>query len=1093
LSTSSRKTIVCGATAVHDSARAALIPLGIAADIFDVRTPTWRVAALLCGSGCCALVYQIAWLREFRLIFGASTAASAAVLAIFVGGLGLGGLLLGKRADAHPRPILLYAQLETIVALTAAASPVLLALVRQLYVSVGGTPRLGLVLGTAGRLVLSALVLAIPTTVMGGTLPAAARGVTRRRDTRRQDVAALYALNTIGAVIGCIVATFYMLEIFGTRTTLWLAAAVNLLIAMFARQIDRSEVYAEVSSPEHEVHARNPQPIAAFVLVASAAVGFAFFLMELVWYRMLGPLLGGSVFTFGLILAVALTGIGLGGLLYALVGSDKPASLSAFAASCLLEAVAIAVAYALGDRLAVLALVLTPLGQAGFTAHVAGWTLIAAIVVLPPALVAGYQFPLLVALFGRGREHVGQQVGQIYATNTIGAIAGSLAGGFGLLPWLSAPGAWRLVVVTLIGLGVWAAALSVRRGARRDLVPQLALTAIALALLTATGPTAAWRHSGIGAGRAAIVSIASPNQLRNWIGLTERGVAWGRDGVESSVALVMQPRGYAFIVNGKSDGSARGDAATQVVLGLVGAIVNPNARRALTIGLGTGSTAGWLGAIPAMERVDVVELEPLVVDVARACTPVNHDMLRNAKVHITIGDAREWLLTATNQYDVIASEPSNPFRAGVASLFTREYYRAAIDRLSADGVFVQWLQAYEIDARTLRTVYATMGSVFPHVETWQLGRSDFALVAAKRPLVYSAHALAARIGEEPFKTALGVAWRAIDLNGFLAHYLAGNALTRAIAGAGNVDVNTDDRNVVEFGFARSVGRGGSLIVNDVRQLASTLGAARPPLPDAAAVDWPAVETARVSFHASEGSGSDALSPPANRSQVETDEQGRRLALVDYYDHGNLAAARQHWPRAAVARDPTELAMLADLATDVAAGAGFAETEALAAIDRLRAVQPGEADVFLAALRVRQSRYEEAAVALESAFEGFRADPWALPPIKLKAMELASEVATRGPGASRRMFAALAEPFSLRALEDERLIARATLTPAIDLRGLCRDAVGRLEPHVPWTESFLSLRRGCYEASVDPHLGTATRDLLEFFAHEPLPLATGVIR
>src|ERR1041384_429869 len=155
-----------------------------------LRTRLWCTAGLLFGSGCCALIYQIAWIREFRLIFGASTAASAAVLAIFIGGLGLGGWLLGRRADAHPRPILFYAQLETIVAISAALTPLLLMLVRELYVYLGGAPRLGLVVGTVGRLVLSGLVLAIPTVAMGGTLPAAARGATAGNAVRRQHVAA---------------------------------------------------------------------------------------------------------------------------------------------------------------------------------------------------------------------------------------------------------------------------------------------------------------------------------------------------------------------------------------------------------------------------------------------------------------------------------------------------------------------------------------------------------------------------------------------------------------------------------------------------------------------------------------------------------------------------------------------------------------------------------------------------------------------------------------------------------------------------------------------------------------------------------------
>jgi predicted membrane-bound spermidine synthase len=308
-----------------------------------MQNQRWRVGALLFGSGFCALVYQVAWLRDFRLIFGASTAASAAVLAIFIGGLGVGSLLLGGRADRHPRPLLFYSQLEAVIALSAAASPILLMLVRQLYLASGGSMRLGIVLSTIVRLVLSVAVLVVPTVAMGGTLPAAARGVTRSGDVRRHDVALIYALNTLGAVAGCVLATFFLLELLGTHTTLWLAAAVNLLVAMFARQVDRTwgvDGAGEVDGAGREnpeispnllaqpalstlpapstLPALSTPPAPAFVLLASGTVGFAFFLMELVWYRLLAPLLGGSVFTFGLVLAVALVGIGIGGQFYTL-------------------------------------------------------------------------------------------------------------------------------------------------------------------------------------------------------------------------------------------------------------------------------------------------------------------------------------------------------------------------------------------------------------------------------------------------------------------------------------------------------------------------------------------------------------------------------------------------------------------------------------------------------------------------------------------------------------------------------------------------------------------------------------------------------
>src|ERR1051326_737435 len=205
-----------------------------------MRLRAWLIAGVLFGSGFCALGDQVGWLREFRLIFGASTAASAAVLAIFIGGLGVGGWVLGRRADSHTRPLGFYAQLEGIVALSAAASPILLALVRQLYVFAGGTPRLGLVVGPLVRLLLSALVLAIPTIAMGGTLPAAARAITGSGDQRRRQLAMLYGCNTLGAVTGCVVATFLALELFGTRSTLWLAAALNVIIALTARTVDRT-------------------------------------------------------------------------------------------------------------------------------------------------------------------------------------------------------------------------------------------------------------------------------------------------------------------------------------------------------------------------------------------------------------------------------------------------------------------------------------------------------------------------------------------------------------------------------------------------------------------------------------------------------------------------------------------------------------------------------------------------------------------------------------------------------------------------------------------------------------------------------------
>jgi spermidine synthase len=546
--------------------------------------------------------------------------------------------------------------------------------------------------------------------------------------------------------------------------------------------------------------------------------------------------------------------------------------------------------------------------------------------------------------------------------------------------------------------------------------------------------------------------------------------------VESTVALAVEPNGYAFIVNGKSDGSARGDAGTQVMLGLLAALGHPSPKRSLVVGLGTGSSAGWLGALPSMERVDVVELEPLVVEVARASEAVNHDVLNNPRVQITIADARETLLTGRDRYDVIASEPSNPFRAGIASLFTVEFYRAARNRLTDDGVFAQWVQGYEIDARTLRTIYATLAEVFPQIDTWQTNHGDLVLIAATRSGAWNAAALRARIAEEPYKSAIANTWRAADIHGVLAHYLANDAFARAMADAARGDVNTDDRNRVEFGLARSVGRSVPNLVAEVRSLARAAKASRPRLDTDAGISWPAVDTAWGNFV-----GWDL--PFATAPAVSAEEVARRRALQRYYLENDAAAARDIWRgQAERSRDPQELAMAADLEAD--AGSDMA----LPLIDRLRSFQPVEADIVLASLRFRQSRLDEAATALVTAFVRLRMDPWPQIRFVQKALTLAEAVANGDRTTTRRLFDALEKPFSLRVQNTPRLVTRVDLAAQIDPRGMCQSVFGELEPYIPWTQALLTMRRDCYQATNDPRLPTAVRELETFFAGEPLPLA-----
>jgi len=328
------------------------------------KVPVWKVAPLLMATGLSGLTYQVVWLRQLRVVFGASTAATGMVLAVFMGGLGIGAVLLGRFADRSKNPLNLYGRLELGIAASAVLSPLLILLVRKFYIYLGGTMTLGLPLATVVRVVLSFLVLGMPTLLMGGTLPAAIRSVETTEDRGRRELALLYGINTFGGVLGVCLATFVMLELLGNRTTLLSAALLNLLAGLVALWLAR-HITGQSVTPGNKVgttdsnETSSAAPVAS-IYVAALICGFAFLLMELVWYRMLAPLLGGSIYTFGLILAVALAGIGIGGTLYSTRDRASRSTITAFAVICGLEALFMAVPYGLGDRLAILTFFLKP-------------------------------------------------------------------------------------------------------------------------------------------------------------------------------------------------------------------------------------------------------------------------------------------------------------------------------------------------------------------------------------------------------------------------------------------------------------------------------------------------------------------------------------------------------------------------------------------------------------------------------------------------------------------------------------------------------------------------------------------------------------
>lgn len=1045
----------------------------------------WPFILIFC-SGLAALSYQMIWMREFRLIFGASTAATAAVSAIFMAGLGLGGWLLGPKADKHKQPLLLYGYLELAISIFAFLFPILLYFMRTVYLKSGGILDLGLVGGTAARLGLAVIVIGIPTFLMGGTLPAVARVVTAENDSSRLSLGTLYGINTIGALFGTLLTTFFILEAFGARQTLYLAAGINIIVALIAISLAKKNPVLVLTTDQKplavKVENKGELP-AAMALTAAAVVGFAFFLMELVWYRMLGPVLGGSVYTFGLILATALAGIGIGGALHPVLFRKRAPSVWYLAATCLLEALAFMVPYALGDYIPLLASQTRSIDIFGFWGLVTSWSVITFIVVFPASIIAGIQFPLLISLLGKGDKNIGRQTGLTYACNTGGSILGSLAGGFGLMPWLTAPGCWRLSggLVTLLGVVLIVYALhkmfkerNFRFKYSRVFIFAI-IVVVTIACFTALGPTAAWRHSAIGSGR--VQSFSSINDVRNWNVSTRCFTIWEADGVESAVAIYAA-NGYSFIVNGKADGHVLGDRGTQIMVGLIGSALHPEPRRAMVVGLGTGCSAGWLAEVPGMEHVDVVELEPAILHMADLCAPANYNVLGKAEtgqgVRILINDAREVLNTIKAKYDLVVSEPSNPYRAGIASLYTKEFYTEVASRLNEGGIFISWCQAYEIETVTAFTVAATLKSVFPYVECWSSQYGDLVFAASMQPINPDLAALSAKLNAEPYKEAMRVAWGTEGVHGFMSHYLANNEFVDMISKTIHpANINTDDLMLVEYAYATTVGKTTDFSVEKIRAAAEIRGM---DLPQWAldSMDKEDIYDTLAGYFISYGYN-------FYRPTQVSDNFNRYMAALDAWRNNNTVPLINYWKD--LERTPVNSIEIMALAEGLAKNG---DEQALRLLDGQEKIWPASTAMIKALLAYKKQQFEEAVTEMEQALLFLRSSPWEIQIIIERGLQFAVDLAEQGtPEQALQLWNAMDEPFMLFRQESGRRTCLLAISQSISVEKTQATLLRWFEPNPIWDENLLILKNNIYSVTGHPQLEKARRDLELYYSAESI--------
>ncbi len=660
---------------------------------------------LFVGSGICALIYEVVWFQLLELVIGSSAISLGVLLSTFMGGMCIGSLALPRFASRFAsrarHPLQLYAMLELSIGVIGVLELFAIPLIGRLYSPAVGHGTAALVL----RAVVAGLCLLPPTILMGATLPAIARWV----ESSPRGISWLgffYGGNIAGAVVGSVLAGFYLLRVHDQAVATYVAALLNIVVAGMAWGISqRTPARAaghHASTTATAAIAVEPREGTGAVYVAIGLSGACALAAEVIWTRLLSLTFGASVYTFSMILAVFLTGLGLGSAAAAWLARIVRSPRRALAWCQALLTVAIAWAAAV----IFLALPNWPINP---SLAPSAWFVLqldltrAALAMLPAALLWGASFPFALAAIATQGEDPSRLVGRVYAANTVGSIIGAIACSLLLIPALGTRDAQRLLIAvaaTASMMLLFTPAIQARAA--------LLVTPLLAAILIATVPELPGNL--VAHGRYAVT----------WLGKTD--VLYVGEGMNSSVAVthVLSSSATQFHVSGKVEASSLPqDMRLQKMLAHLPALVHPNPQSVLVVGFGAGVTAGSFLPYPSVTRLVICEIERLIPKVVSTWfVKENHNVAHDPRTQIYFDDARSFVQTSDEQFDIITSDPINPWVKGAASLYTREYFQAVKAHLKPGGVVTQWVPLYESTLDAVRSELATFFEVFPNGTIW---------------------------------------------------------------------------------------------------------------------------------------------------------------------------------------------------------------------------------------------------------------------------------------------------------------------------------------------------------------------------------------
>jgi len=979
------------------------------------------IAACFIATGGFALVYEVVFARYLALFLGHTTQAHTIVLATFMGGQALGYIVFGRLADRLRAPVAAYGWLEVALAGYAVLFPVLFGPARDAFLAAarpldpGGSALL------AAKLVSAAALLIGPAFLMGGTLPLLAAGLTRLGGGFGRTIGRLYAANCLGAVVGTLVAGYGLVPGLGLKAGITVAGVLNAGVGLVALLIG-SRLAARAGEGDAGAGAGAGQgaegeeafldpgvpPIRAarIAVLGAGLTGAAAMVYEVAWARLLAIALGGSTYAFTVMLAGFIGGIAIGARISASRAVVRRPPLALFAWLQVGAALAVALVLPIADELPYLFRRATDLlarTDRAFPVFQAFQLLACLAVMLGPTVLGGMALPVVARAAAASGREAGRTVGASFAANTTGTVLGATLGGLAIMPLVgvrhtfTAGIALNLVAALIALLGTATAAAGGRRGWR---VGAPLAAAAATLLLTAT--------TGISRGALTMQLFRPGMEVRDLAEFKRfaagRRILFDEDGASATVIVTGDRGGERILfVNGKADASTGPDAVTQRLIAHIPLLLAPRPDEVFVVGLGSGMTVGSALRHPGVKRCDVAEISPEIVRASRLFDDVTGAPLDDPRCRLIVDDARTFLTIADKRYDVIISEPSNPWVAGNGSLFTVEYFRTLARHLTPGGIAVQWVQVYEVSDAIVDLVIRTYAAVFPHMRIFaNTTQADLILVGSLEPLAVDLDRIEARFAQPDVLADLAPEGIGRPLQ-LYAHELLGPTDVRRAVTPGAL--NVDDRPFLEFAAPRAL-----FTASRARRL----------------VTW-ALDPARVPAAADR-----LMDVHVARRGPLTEEDARAvMASLKLFDRWPEVSAR--YVRAAESPDAT----IVDLRRGITLAATRDERERLARLlGRLYARPDATADDALALVDVLVSDGDS---------RWSRLEPW---PYE-EALAIASSVAGRFPAAAARgRYAEAIVRLRRREIEPARaLLAAVVSDPAAPptLRERARAELDELRP------------------------------------------------